>query len=344
MSALAARWLVTLEHAPRVTTMIALAIQAMPAAMLCMARDAWLQRPAILLTAMLVLALPSGCDEVWLNTANSQFHIAVAVALALVLQEPATKAGKFAMAALVLIGPLCSPVTCALFPLLAARAVLSRQRYFLLLASCLLLGAAVQLICFYYTMPGRGGPMGASILLCIVFAKNVVLPLLGSTSGDVIVSQTQTLLLHSIHPMWNMLVCLLAIIMLAGAAILRRHTRPESFWLMLAAASIALASYFGALGQHVYLVDTTGSNRYAFAPNVLIALGVLSLIKPTTDRLNIGAAAALAWLVAIGFQDYVDPHMPLLLNGPSWVDGVRHWRSNPTTPIPIWPTGWNVKL
>jgi len=343
LSALAARWLVPLESAPKITTMIALAVQALPIVILCAARDEWLQRRATLLAAALLLSLPAGCDEVWLNTINSQFHVAIAVALCLVLQVPASRALRGGSNALLLVGPLCSPITGALFPLFLLRAISNRDRARIAQALFLLVGCFVQFTFFYHSMPYRRQEMGLSVLVCVFMAKNLALPLLGWQSGEVVAAHARALLAQGIHPFFEMLSCLLFLATISWAAFARRRLRPEPMWLLLAAGTIAVCSYFGSLGPHIDLVGTTGSNRYAFVPNVLGALAILALIDRTQDRITMGACAAVVWLLAIGFQDYVDPSMKLRA-GPSWADGVRVWRSNPSALIPIWPDGWSVKL
>ncbi len=344
VSALAAHWLVPLESAPHITMLIALAVQALPVVMLCAARDEWLQRPSILLAASLLLALPAGCDEVWLNTANSQFHFAVAAALCLVLQVPIGRVGRLSRDMLLLVAPLCSPITGALLPLFLARAILTSDRGRAVQTACLLVGCLVQFFEFYYPMQNRGHPMGASVLICIVFAKNLLLPVLGAQSGELIADKAQIMLTHGVHPFWDILVCLIIFVAFASAVIVKRRDRPEALWFSLAACSLAVLSYFGALGLHSALVDTMTNNRYAFGPNSLGALGILSLIQRKINRMTVASSVAVVWLLAIGFQDYVDPHMPTLIAGPSWADGVRGWRADPSVPIPIWPPGWYVKL
>jgi hypothetical protein len=345
VSALAARWLVPLERAPHVTTDIAIAVQALPVLILCTARDEWLRRPSILFAAALLFALPAGCDEVWLNTPNSQFHIAVAVALCLVLQMPLSQAGRIARAVLVLLGPLCSPITCGLLPLFVARAALTRERARAVQAACLAVGGVIQLAVYLdHRMPERGGPMGTSVFLSVLFAKNLVLPFLGSKSGELLARDVWNLLGKGIQPFWEMFAAVIAFATLLGAALLRWRDRQEPLWFFLSAGTLAIVSYYASLGQHVDLVGTMGGNRYAFAPNMLGALAVLSLIGQVSDRVSRVSCAAIIWLLAIGFQDYVDPQMPTLVTGPSWIDGVKNWRSNPSNPIPIWPTGWEVRL
>ncbi len=91
---LLARYCVPLEQAPRVTAALALLAQCLPILVLVTARDRWLRPAPILFAAVLLLAMPPLCDEVWLNTANSQFHIALAAALCVALDAPSGWSGR----------------------------------------------------------------------------------------------------------------------------------------------------------------------------------------------------------------------------------------------------------
>ncbi len=75
---LLAHALVPLRLAPFVTTGVALACQACPLLVLLSARDRWLQSPAVLCAATLLLATPAAVDEVWLNSIHSQFQLGLA--------------------------------------------------------------------------------------------------------------------------------------------------------------------------------------------------------------------------------------------------------------------------
>ena len=74
VAGLCARAFVPLEDAPHVTTVIAMALQCLPAVLLITARDGWLRQPVVRAAAVLLLAEPVAGDEVWLNTINGRLH------------------------------------------------------------------------------------------------------------------------------------------------------------------------------------------------------------------------------------------------------------------------------
>ena len=183
--------LVPLRDAPHVTTAIALAIQVLPAILLATARDAWLQRPAVLFAAMILIGMPPACDEVWLNTANSQFHLELAAALCLVLDTPS---GVWAVlrGALVFLTPLCGPGSIALAPLFVLRAGLDRRKSSVVRAALVLAGAAVQVLAFYTPSPGRGHLLGPRLLALIFSVKHLAIPLLGEQGAERVAANIQS--------------------------------------------------------------------------------------------------------------------------------------------------------
>ncbi len=179
LAGILARWCVPLQDAPRLTTGLALLAQDLPILLLITARDRWLRPAPIVLAAVLLVAMPPLCNEVWLNTANSQFHVALAVALCLALEAPAGWSGR-ARGVLLVLAPLCGPISVVLVPVAVLRAVWERRRARVLQAACLLAGAAPQLTCMVLApLHERGKFVGPTIMACIFAAKHLAVPFLG---------------------------------------------------------------------------------------------------------------------------------------------------------------------
>ena len=83
VATLLALHLVTLEQAPLVTTAVACGIQILPTIILATSRIPWLKRWPTFTIALLLLLIPAGDSEVWLNSITSQFHLALCVGLIL---------------------------------------------------------------------------------------------------------------------------------------------------------------------------------------------------------------------------------------------------------------------
>ncbi len=334
-----ARHAVRLEDAPHCTMALGLAAQTLPMALLAGARDAWVKRPTVLFAAALILAMPPVCDEVWLSTTNSNFHIALAAALCLVLQVPQSGPAR---AALLLLAPLCGPASSALVPLFALRAWLDRDRGRAVQAACLTAGTLVQFLVFYTPLANRGHMLGPATLSAIFAVKHLAIPLLGEQAAAVMATQLHGDILSGRYPIAAML-AVASVAALLLVACLRRRA-PEPPWLLLAGMAIALLSYSGALNAGPSLITTVSGNRYAYAPCMLFALAVLALAATGTDLLARGAWAGVVWLLAIAVQQTVLPQDPIFTQGPSWKAELRAWRANPAHPLAVWPAGWSLHL
>jgi hypothetical protein len=341
VATLIARYIVPLDFAPRVTTAIALVIQTVPALILVTSRDEWLRQPAVMIVAVLMLATPPCGDEVWLNSINSQFHIAVAAGLCLALEIP-IGVGRIVRAALLLIAPLCSPTTAALCPLFLLRSTLERDPNRALQGVSLITGALLQFGFFFTSTPGRGHLIGPATLASIIAARHIALPLLGHEMAALIANDLQIKLRSAVQPLVAYIVVGLAALTMVLALNLRRNA--TAVWMISSAIAIAAISYYGALTTGIELVSVDGSLRYSFASSALVDLSILALAATGTDRLS-GAAWLLSlWLVATGLIQAWLPHDPLLAYGPSWSGEVARWRSDHTTSLAIWPTGWTMRL
>ena len=334
--------LASLQTAPYVTMATALAIQALPAAMLATAHDDWLQRPEILFPAMFLLGMPPACDEVWLNTANSQFHLEVAAALCLVLETPS---GAWAVlrGCLIFLTPLCSPGSIALAPLFVLRAALDRQNARLIDAALMLAGSAIQLLTFYSPIPGRGHSLSFTLLALIFSVKHVAIPLLGEREASRVAAAVRREFITGKLPLTGILVAIVSVCSASVAVILRRRSQP--FWLFVCGGALAVFSYDGALGKGPDLIALIGS-RYAFAPSVLFSLGILSLAATAGSLDDVAGAAwvVVIWMVAISVQQTLSPQEPFFATGPSWKAELAIWQNDHDHPLKIWPTGWVVRL
>ena len=336
---LCAHYLVRLEDAPHVTTAIALLLQSLPAVLLITARAAWLDRPLVRLAAVLILALPPTGDEVWLNTINSQFHIAIAAALCLALDSPRGWARPLLVAA----APVCSPVSIALAPLFVLRAAAERTPSRVLQAAAILIGSTLQLGVFYHPMDARGHWPGPSVLVAIITARHLALPLLGRELAGVVSADLLDGVHQTTQPWLAYVAVLAATAALAIALALRRHA--TSAWMLAAAVTLAAASIYGALGDRTDLISVDGGMRYAYGPLMLTSLTVLALAASGTDRVSAIAWLFTAWLLAIGLmQSMLLEHFPDVANGPRWKPETAAWRTGPSHPMAIWPRGWVMHL
>ncbi len=330
-----------LGTAPYATSLLALAVQVCPAVLLVTSRLAWLNRPHVLVAAMLLVLVPPVSDEVWLSSIGSQVHLSLCAALVLALEDQA--GAPTALFRLLLLGlaALSGPGSWLLLPLFAARAALERSRPRAVQA--LVLGAAVmvQLVAFYSHEPGRAYVIRPVLFLDLAFDKHLVLPFLGPYHGAPL---TQTIEAHAVagQPLlWPAAACLgLAA---AAAVLLTRHPRDAAPWLFMAALVTIAVSYAGALSPFVALFHLGFAGRYCYTPQVLLSLAVLACAATWPPPLRWAAGVVTVWLLAVGLR-YVFVPDPLHAAGPAWRDELALHRQNPRHLIRSWPDGWHVFL
>ncbi len=341
VAALLAHSLVRLENAPSVTTGFALLLQSLPAIVLVRARDAWLRSPPVLLVAVALVALAPLCDEIWLSTSISQFHIMLAAALCLALNVPAGR-WRHGRALVLGLAPLCGPGSVALVPLFFARAAIDRSRDRLAQAACLGIGAGLQILVFYIPAAARQHGLPAADFAAIFAVKQLAVPFLGGALAKQVAGSLAGQLAGGAWP-WAAFWAA-GLVGAAMAVALRRRPVPAATWMVLAGGALAVLSYGGALGGTRGLVSELAGQRYAFAPNALFALAVLCLAasgRAGDSRVFSRVAGFVAvWGLAVGVMQLALPHNPLFTTGPDWQSEVAAWRADNTHPLAIWPRGW----
>lgn len=331
---------VPLERAPLASVGAALAVQVM--VLWIVATSDAFARPAAraLAVAVVLLAVPSG--EVWLNTINSQFHFALGAAVLLVT-GPGTVAVPLRLGFLAVAGAT-GPVSVFLAPLYAWRAL--RQRTPLPLAEAALIGvcALIQawLVVQGLSAGARTGAFSVAALASTLGIKLLAMPWLGQRPAEVL-SQA---LLSGDAARQIPAVAALAGMAAVVAAVVVAH--PVARWLTAAAAALAALSCAGALGADPWvLVLPLAGGRYAYAPNALLGLAVLTVaLAPAAARWRRALAglllAAFLILGAVAFAR-LDP---LFATGPDWRAEVAAWRADPARAgVTVWPgPPWQIVL
>lgn len=340
LSAVLAR-LVPLEAAPRVTNGIALLVQTCPAILLVTSRADWLRRRAVLIAALLIVATPPVSEEVWLGAITSHFHLMLCTALILVLPPQRGPLGVF-QAGLLLLAPLSGPGAPFMLPVFLARAAVDRSRARLLQGAILGLGTALQLLLFYTPGITRSYGIGLPVLLCVIFVKHVLVPMLGHDEASDIAGWVAGRVAAGHIPILPVLIVLAAVGMLAAAMLRRRRNEPV--WLFVAGVVFAVLSYYGAVDGRAQLLVVDFGLRYAFVPQLLFGLAVLALAATGSDTLSRVAWGVVLWLLFVGAHEYFWPSWSAFAQGPNWHAQVEQWRKDPTRPLAIWPDGWAMEL
>ena len=310
--------------------------------MLLSARDRWLQSPVVLAAATLLLATPAAVDEVWLNSIHSQFQLGLANALILALEPAAGAVGLFRLG-LLLLGPLAGPASLFLAPLFGLRVLIERSPARLLQALALGLGGSAQLLLFYQATGGRSYGIGPVMLACVLFVKQICVPMLGHDAANRIGIRLHAEFARGSVPIRT---AVAACLLLAGFLLATLRTRiPAARWLFCAALLTAALSDYGAVDGRANLLWVEFGERYALIPSVLLAV---SLLAVGADRsrpvLRVGAMLLVGWIAAVGLRDEIAAARPVFAHGPDWAAEVRRWQADPSHPLAIWPQGWTMEL
>ncbi len=337
---LLARHIAALHYVPWVTGVIGLVFQCFPAVILVCAGDAWLRRPFVRPAALLLIATAPLTEEVSLQTLHVQFHLALASALILALDVPGWRLGLFGGSILVL-APLCGPAAWLLLPLFGLRALFDRSAGRALQTAALAAGTAVQLLFFFSNEATRSHGLGPILLLCIVYIKQVVVPVFGRGIAQ---GESAALLQHiamHLFPWRAVLVSLVCFALFATAVFRSRH--PAALWMALAAALIGWLGFYGGLGNGLNFLYVGNSERYSFIPEVLAALALLVVAAGAGRPERWAVRAAVVWLLIVGIAD-TGARSPYFNEGPEWTKQVALWRMDHRRPMAIWPTGWTMSL
>jgi hypothetical protein len=338
-AAVAARHLVSIDYAPRITLVFAFAAQLCPALLLVTSHAAWLRSRLALAASLLLLAAAPSAEEVWLNTLHSQFHMALCVALILALEiEPGGR--ELFRRILLFLAPLYGLVAVILLPLFAVRAFMDRSRDRLIQTVVLASGSAMQLLFFYHSHPERQIP-NIKLILGTIFAKNIMLPFLSFDASRPVATWLHAALSNGTLPILVVVTILLAVALLFSLA---AKGPKDAWWFIVAFGAISVLSYYGALHPTPDNVEPHIAGRYAFVPQVLFALALVSMAAASRGSRARIAFILASWLCIASINAYLKPDA-VFVHGPQWHREIAKWHTNPSyTPV-AWPGGqWVLPL
>jgi hypothetical protein len=335
---LAARWLLPVRLAPYLTITIALLVQLCPAALLLTARDAWLRPVPMRWAACLLVLFVPAVEEVWLQTLHCQFHLALCAGILLALEPRAGRAAWFGLA-LLLLAPLCGPGAIALLPLFALRTMLERTRPRLLQTLALGFGSTLQLALFFHSEHARGYSLQPVMLLNIITVRHIWLPILGVARADAMAPRLRAEVARGLVPHISTVLPFVVFLPWLAATLWRRR-RHAAFWFLAAGGLLACASYFGALGGALPLIDARAGGRYIFVPQAMFSLSLLCLAATAERWTRRIAWLLVAWVLVLGGIEYVQP-WPFIANGPPWRHEVAMWQADPSYRPHVWPEYWH---
>ena len=339
LAAVLANNLVPLEQAPYISTIFAFIIQILPIALLCLSEQKWLQDRKILLAALLIVIILPFSTEVWLSSIGSQCHLNLCVGIILAL-APGAGLIAFYQYVLLIFAPLSGPGAAFLLPLFILRAIIDRSQKRAVQATVLGLGTVLQLL-FFYHHGVRSLGINPVLLLNVFYVKHLLEPLFGQLQ-----SYPLGIHLHDSfaagHISWRITIETFVAFSIFALTVWRSR-KAEPIYFFLGGIIMASLSYCGALGDRIDLLNAGACDRYAYAPQVLLELSLLSLSCMSSGWTRIISRALIIWIIVIGLHEYF--YIPEgSRNGPNWQSEIRQWRKDPNHVLAIWPKGWYMRL
>jgi hypothetical protein len=341
-TALAAK--VSLEHAPIVTTGIALLVQLIPAGLIAFSNATWLN--TLEKRALAIVLVACAPPEVVLNTINSQFHVALAIFL--IVSEDGiapTRLGRLARHGIVVLGGLTGVVSCFLLPALALRAVRTRKQFHVVAASLLIACATLQLMIIATDPIGRANRHGLDAVIsaaAILVVRTVVSPNVGPLKSFVL-SQASTLHESLIGQLAFTAIAAVGIAVLLFMA-RRTQARDTVVAIALAYLSITILSIVGSLRSD----DLLGPDgeRYFYVPTTILRLCVLFRLRVSlTHALRLPSVRwlALALIVTSTMELSRFCAQSWGASGPGWRDEVAAFRRDGHA-LQVWPESFPQRL
>jgi hypothetical protein len=334
--------LVSLEHAPLITTLCALVFQSIPAAIVAFSRAEYWRTPLRKgLGLVLFIAVPM-TSEVWLNTTTSKVHLTLAVGL-LLLEAKATYGWgrRLAFAVLSFLSGLSSPMPCFLLPFALLSAFQARTRCALavaggLLSATLIQGALMISIPSDQSVAERVTAATPAIQIPVLTSRWVILPFGGAQgayqAGKIMLKASPS----QHHPRSWIWINVVSLSLITGLGILLYRNRMSNTALLVGSAVwLGLLSQLTGVAQvEKLMLFPLWNMRYYYTSISLILLALLEQAQPRGRywmSLILVCLAMLNGLWNYRAFHYESEHWP------KWREEVAKWRENPTHLLPVAP-------
>ncbi|MCB9202371.1 MAG: hypothetical protein H6604_04890 [Flavobacteriales bacterium] len=336
LSGIIASWFPML-YAPVVTSFLALLIQLIPALLILFGKSTfWNSLPKQVLGLLVVLFInPSG--EIWLNSINSQFVLALVVFLFLIDEYP-KKLNLFKYGMLILAG-FTGIISCFLTGLYFIRWIFNRQKEFLIPFVILAITSAIQMAIIYFNLEEsseRLNTISLSLFSSIVWIKSILTYLFKPVT---IVFREVLMDYKSYGLLWGTLVILFLILVSYKMDLQRKLIFVGSF------LSVIVLSIIGALGDKENLLNIGINTRYFYLPNAILAFSLLYSIYQTDFKFNLFLKRPIAEYFLILFFSlgminggiYYFKVSEFYQTGPEWEEEVQDWEENHKDNLKVWP-------
>ncbi len=344
--------LVSVEYAPLVTTLMAFFIQLIPLWLIIYSDASFWATPLRKVTGVSIYLLTPLSGEIWLNTINSQFYLALVTILILIEPDENGQSKKWSYRLLLGTAGLTGPVSSMLVPVYAVSAWLIKERERLIQTIILGICAIVQssLLTIYSTSDQSIGMrlMDRRLYLLIfsVWTQSIGLLLGGmdwmrKLASWVIVEYESRNIVIAI--VWIGL-AILAIILFWWLSV-QLLVRERMIFLGSYILVLGL-SYVGSLtGNKLDLIIPGNSARYFWIPNIVIGfLLMANIFNPISNKFRVWFCTIMLLIILLRGSMIYRTTLIANRNWPQWRTEVALWRTDPEHKIKIWPPGWEITL
>ncbi len=345
---LASHW-VSLEAAPIVTTGIAFAIQMLaPFIILTSSSTFWSSSYKKIVAVFLILFVPNA-SEVWLNSINSQYWLALGAFLIL-LEDTAriSTARAWSFRVLLFLGGMSSPMACYLTPVFLYEGYRSRNRERLIQTGILSFIAVLQLSVILYQAIGQAGAFGnrfsgmsLATLALVAFNRTVLVPIMGTPLGGVFSSFSASIS----HSNFHILGATAGLLLLGVLVALGFRIKSE--WRIKLVASYLLLVILNintAMEDKNAMIGPHPGQRYFFVPMIMFLFMILTAWQDVRNLFLKGLfLLILVASLTCGIYEFRGS-VRASADWPKWRDEVQLWRADPTHDLLIWPPPWFLEL
>lgn len=332
------------QYAPLLTVFFSLLLQLITPIILVTHRFPWQNKTIPSFIVILLCAMPPLTGEVWLNTLQSQMHLAVAASLILSADAAKGFLSVFDLCVLILAG-LSGPSTIFLLPLFLIRTYFDRSIVRKLQTSIVFLCFSVQLLTYLtHHSSGRHFSLTPFKITLIMALHTIILPIGGVNLADhlgrLIANPNNEHILVAIFVFF-----LLAVFYSFIIGISFKWKDSTLRYMALSSLLIGFASFFGAWkSSYLDLLSSGFSTRYAFTSELLNTLILFYIIVVYYNmKKKKVILSVMILIIMVDFSNFrADSNM--FDSGPKWKQEISIWSKNPNYSVKIWPKGWAIKI
>lgn len=362
--------LVDPENAALVTTICGLIVLLIPIVIIIFGKSKYWSgiNQKMILSAFLIFSCTTG--EMWMNSTNVGFIMAVVTFLILIDENPGNYFKKSFYILLLFLAILTGPISLLMSPFFLYRFVQKKESIYLIYCSLFLMLGLLQISYFFIAQsletavanPNRGIFMPSSIIDSFFYwiSPNIIFPIfgyfaavgfrtlavLGNQNPEQLISMSQSLP-YNLGEVVSLVIFLLPVlsIMLGGIVLaiyiyfFKHSNSDERVYLLILFAYLSILLTALSLGGH-------GGFKYSYVCTFVLMFFLFqrfSNLSLGIERSAIKTVITLSLLIGvleyyprvISFSpDYRSNHE---LAWPNWQNEVAIWKENPSYKIKIWP-------